>query len=177
MNGGYGTLRGAELQYQQFFTFLPGPLKGIGFQGNVTFVGNSGGANNVQNVFDTNQVSGANNTVLPMEGMSRWSYNAALMYQDYGFEGRIAWNWRERYLLTTSAANLNEPVWMDNYGQLDGGLFYDVTDYLKVGLQGTNLLRGRSKLEVGPGPNTPIVGPYSWTDTDRTYGVSVRLQF
>ena len=177
VNGSYGTLRGAELQYQQFYTFLPGPLKGIGLEGNLTFVGNSGGANNAQNAFDSNQVAGANNTKLPMEGMSRWSYNLALMYQAYSLEGRIAWNWRERYLLTTSAANLNEPVWMDNYGQLDGELFYDVTDYLKVGLQGTNLLRGRSYLEVGPGPNAPVIGPYSWTDTDRTVALSVRLQF
>jgi TonB-dependent receptor len=177
VNGGYGTLRGAELQYQQFYRFLPGPLQGLGLQGNITFVDNSGGANNAQNVFDTNQVHGAANGQLPMEGMSRWSYNLALMYQNHGFEGRVAWNWRERYLLTTSAANLNEPVWMDNYGQLDGELFYSVTDYMKVGVQATNLLQARTQLEVGPGPTTPVIGPYSWTDTDRTVALAVRLQF
>ena len=177
VNGGYGTLRGAELQYQQFYTFLPGVLKGVGFQGNITFVDNSGGANTAQNIFDAHQVSGAQSAQLPMEGMSRWSYNAALMYQAYHFEGRVAWNWRERYLLTSSAANLNEPVWMDNYGQLDGELFYEVTDYMKVGLQGTNLLRSRTYLDVGPGPNVPVVPRYSWTDTDRTVALAVRLQF
>ena len=177
INGSYGTLRGAEFQYQQFYTFLPGFLSGIGFQGNITFVDMSGGANNAQNVFDTNQLAGAQNSALPMEGMSRWSYNAALMYQAHSIEGRLAWNWRERYLLTTSAANLNEPVWMDNYGQLDGEVFYDVTDYLKVGLQATNLLRARTYLDVGPGPNVGVIPRYSWTDTDRTIAAAIRLQF
>jgi outer membrane receptor protein involved in Fe transport len=118
-----------------------------------------------------------------MEGMSRWSYNVAAMYQAHRVEARLAWNWRERYLLTTSAANLNEPVWMDNYGQLDGEIFYEVTDYLKVGLQGTNLLKARTYLDVGPGippvvpAYVPVVPRYSWTDTDRTVALAVRLQF
>ncbi|MGH7105249.1 MAG: TonB-dependent receptor [Acetobacteraceae bacterium] len=176
-NGAHGSVKGFELSYQQFYTFLPSFLQGLGLQGNLTFVDDSGGANAAQDSFDTNQVVGAKNIALPMEGMSRWSYNAALMYQAHNIEGRLAWTWRERYLLTTSAANLNEPVWMDNYGQLDGEIFYDVTDYLKVGVQGTNLLRSRTYLDVGPGPTTPVVPRYSWTDTDRTYAIAVRLQF
>jgi hypothetical protein len=66
---------------------------------------------------------------------------------------------------------------MDNYGQLDGEVFYDVTDYLKVGVQATNLLRARTYLDVGPGPNVPVIPRYSWTDTDRTIAAAVRLQF
>jgi TonB-dependent receptor len=182
-NGSHGTVKGFELAYQQFYTFLPGFLSGLGLQGNITFVDNTGGANTAQNDFDANQTAGAKVPALPLEGMSRWSYNAAAMYQAHHIEARLAWNWRERYLLTTSAANLNEPVWMDNFGQLDGEIFYDVTSYMKVGLQGTNLLRSRTYLDVGPGlppvvPATvPVVPRYSWTDTDRTIALAVRLQF
>ncbi|MGH3408541.1 MAG: TonB-dependent receptor [Streptosporangiaceae bacterium] len=182
-NGSHGSVRGFELAYQQFYTFLPTFLRGFGLQGNLTFVDNTGGANIAQNAFDANQVAGAKSVTLPMEGMSRWSYNAAAMYQNHNIEARVAWNWRERYLLTTSAANLNEPVWMDNYGQLDAEIFYDVTSYLKVGLQGTNLLQARTYLDVGPGlppvvpAYTPAVARYSWTDTDRTVALAVRLQF
>ena len=193
MNGPSGSVKGFEVAYQQFYTFLPGPLSGIGLQGNLTFVDATGGSNNAINIFDACEVSsntgvvagqanassckgigGAQDQTLPLEGMSRWTYNAALMYQKYGFEGRIAWNWTQRYLLTTSAANLNEPVWMDNYGQLDGELFYNVTDYLKVGLQATNLLKARTKMDVGGATFAPV---YSWTDTDRTVAAAVRLQF
>ena len=174
MNGGTGNVKGFELAYQQFYSFLPWIFKGLGLGGNLTFVSNSGGENSAINVFDSPEVGGAQNKDLPLEGMSRWSYNAQLMYQAYGFEGRLAWNWRERYLLTTSAANLNEPAWMDNYGQLDGELFYDVTDYLKVGLQATNLLQARTMIDVGGATMAPV---YSWTDTDRTVSVAVRMQF
>jgi TonB-dependent receptor len=193
MNGPSGSVKGFELAYQQFYGFLPGALSGLGLQGNLTFVDATGGSNSAINVFDACEVSsntgaiagqanaanckgigGAQDQTLPLEGMSRWTYNAALMYQKYGFEGRLAWNWTERYLLTTSAANLNEPVWMDNYGQLDGELFYNVTDYLKVGLQATNLLEARTKMDVGGATFAPV---YSWTDTDRTVALAVRLQF
>lgn len=183
INGSHGSVKGFELAYQQFYNFLPSYLQGFGLQGNLTFVDDTGGANTAQNAFDAHQVAGAASTVLPMEGMSRWSYNAALMYQNHHIEGRLAWNWRERYLLTTSAANLNEPVWMDNYGQLDGEIFYDVTSYLKIGIQGTNLLESRTYLDVGPGqpPVVPVAVPvvprYSWTDTDRTVALAIRMQF
>lgn len=186
VNGSHGSVRGFELAYHQFYNFLPPLLQGFGLQGNLTFVDNSGGQNNVQNAFDTNQVAGAANPNLPMEGMSRWSYNAALMYQNHRIEGRLAWNWRERYLLTTSAANLNRPVWMENYGQLDGEIFYDVTDYLKVGIQGTNLLDAQTYLDVsrvgqhldpGPASGVGLAPRYSWTATDRTIAVAIRMQF
>jgi TonB-dependent receptor len=173
MNGSHGTVRGFELAYQQFYDFLPSVLQGIGFQGNLTFVDSNGGANSALNVFDAPEAAGAQNKSLPLEGMSRWSYNAAAIYEGHGVSARVAWNWRERYLLTTSAANLNEPVWAENYGQLDAEIFYSVMDNIKVGVQGTNLLNSRTYLDVG----ASLAPRYSWTDTDRRYALAVRAQF
>ena len=191
MNGKRGSVKGFELAYQQFYHFLPWYLQGLGFTGNLTFVDSAGGSNAAINVFNNCEVGstvtasagvnqnscrggGAQDQNLPLEGMSRWSYNAAVMYQNHHVEGRLAWNWRERYLLTTSAANLNEPAWMENYGQLDGEVFYDVNRYLKVGLQATNILQSRTKIDVGGATFAPI---YSWTTTDRTVALAVRMQF
>ena len=87
---------------------------------------------------------------------------------------RLAWNWRERYLLTTSAANINAPVWSENYGQLDAEVFYSITQNVKVGLQGTNLLNSRTFLDVGGAVQAPR---YQWTDTDRRYALAIRAQF
>ena len=44
------------------------------------------------------------------------------LYEKYGVSARLAYNWRERYLLTTAAANLNIPAFSDDYGQLDATL-------------------------------------------------------
>ncbi len=174
MNGSRGEIRGFELAYQQFYDLLPGILKGFGLQGNLTFVDSTGGTNSAVNVFDVNQVNGAADKTLPLEGLSRWSYNAAAIYERYRVSARVAWNWRERYLLTTSAANLNQPVWSENYGQLDGELFVNMTSNIKVGVQGTNLLNSRTFLDVGGAAFAPR---YSWTDTDRRYALAVRAQF
>ena len=174
VNSSEGKLQGFELAYQQFFDTLPGPLSGLGIQANYTYIDNSGGANTAINIYDPEQQAGASNDALPIEGMSKTSYNLALMYEKYDVSARLAYNWRERYLLTTSAANINRPVWSDDYGQLDGSVFYTVNDNLKVGVQATNLLNSQTHLEVG---DTRLTGDYSWTDTDRRIAFVVRGQF
>ncbi|MDB6088612.1 MAG: TonB-dependent receptor [Gammaproteobacteria bacterium] len=174
INGASGKVKGFELGYQQFYDFLPGLLRGIGFQGNLTFVDSNGGRNAAVNLLDTPEATGAADQTLPLEGMSRWSYNAALMYEAHGVSARAAWNWRERYLLTTSAANINAPVWSENYGQLDSEVFYNITANVKLGVQGTNLLNSRTFLDVGGAVLAPR---YQWTDTDRRYALAIRAQF
>jgi TonB-dependent receptor len=178
-NGDKGTIKGFELGYQQFYDFLPPVLHGFGIAGNLTFVDSSGGRNTAQNTQDPAQLTGAQDATLPLEGLSRWSYNAAAIYEAHRVSARLAWNWRERYLLTASAANLNAPVWSENYGQLDGELFYTLNDHLKIGLQGTNLLKARTYLDVrSQTASGAFVTPrYSWTDSDSRYALAVRAQF
>ena len=172
-NGSHGTIKGAELAYTQFFDSLPGALSGLGFEGNVTYVDSTGGKNTAVNVFDTEQTTNAG-LELPLEGMSKWSYNVAGIYEKYGISARVAYNWRSAYLLTTSAANINYPVWSDAYGQLDASFLVSVGDHFKIGLQGTNLLTSRTILRVGD----PSLKPrYSWTETDRRVAMVVRTRF
>lgn len=174
VNASEGKLQGAEIAYQQFFDMLPSPFDGLGVQANYTYIENDGGTNEAVNIFEAPQVEGATNSALPIEGISRSSYNLTLMYEKYNLSARLAYNWRERYLLTTSAANINRPVWFDDYGQLDGSLFYTINDNLKVGLQVTNLTAESTKLDVG---DQEISGDYSWTQGDRRIAFVVRTQF
>jgi TonB-dependent receptor len=173
VNAEEGQLTGFEIQYSQFYDFLPGPLAGLGLQANFTYIDNEGGANTAINPFEPAQVAGVG-IPLPIEGMSRTSYNVTAMYEMYGISARLAYNWRERYLLTTSAANINRPVWSEDYGQLDGSIFYTINDHVKIGLQGTNLLNSRTFLDVG---DTTLAPRYSWTDTDRRFAFAIRAQF
>ena len=95
-NGSHGTIKGAEVAYTQFFDFLPGALSGIGFTGNFTYVDSSGGKNTAVNVFDPSQIGNAGMN-LPLEGMSKYSYNVAAIYEKYGISARAAYNWRSTY--------------------------------------------------------------------------------
>jgi TonB-dependent receptor len=174
VNGEHGKIKGVELAYTQFFDMLPGALGGLGFQGNFTWVDSSGGANQPVNTLDPNQTGNASDTTLPLEGLSKWSYNVAAIYEKYGVSARLAYNWRSEYLLTTSAANLNAPVWSEDYGQLDASILVSITDNIKIGVQSTNLLNTRTFLDVGGAVLHPR---YSWTDTDRRIAGILRASF
>jgi TonB-dependent receptor len=172
-NGSHGTVKGFELAYQQFYDFLPKPFDGFGLGANLTYVDAKGGKNTALDITDPNVVANSQ-AALPLEGMSKWSYNLFAMYEKYGFSARLAYNWRSSYLLTTSAANINQPVWSRSYGQLDGSIFYDITKHIKAGVQATNLLASRTYLEVGYADRHPL---YSSNVTDRRVAFVLRGSF
>jgi TonB-dependent receptor len=174
MNGEKGKIQGFEIGYQQFYDMLPGWASGLGFLANFTYVDSTGGRNTAVNILEPAQVDGAADQTLPLEGLSETAYNVGLMYEKFGISARLAYNWREKFLLTTSAANIQRPVWSEDYGQLDGSVFYSINDHIKIGLQGTNLLNSRTYLDVGGATLAPR---YSWTDTDRRIAVAVRTNF
>ena len=53
------------------------------------------------NVFDANQTTNAAKE-LPLEGLSRNSFNLAGIYEKYGVSARVAYNWRSDWLVTTA---------------------------------------------------------------------------
>jgi TonB-dependent receptor len=179
-NLGHGEVRGFEVTYQQYFSFLPGPLKGIGVQGNYTNLQSNGVRNNVADPYDSNQIAGAS-LKLPLEGMSRQSYNAALLYDFGPWSARLSYNWRDKYLLTSSAANLDLPAWSGDYGQLDASVFFAVTPHLKVGVQAANLTNSIYRTYVSypqndAGRPTAQTGN-TWVDADRRISLVLRGQF
>lgn len=173
-NGSKGRINGFELAYQQFYDFLPSFWSGFGVQANYTLVNNKGGTNTAVNLNDPVQAANATTTVLPLEGLSKNSYNLALMYEKYGISARLAYNWRSNYLLTTSAANVAAPVWSEDYGQADGSVLYTLNPQVKVGMQVTNLFKTRTYLKVGfPG----FENRYNWFQTDQRVAFVVRGTF
>lgn len=173
VNGAKGYARGFELAYQQYFDKLPGFLSGFGVQANYTFVnthtslynavtattcGASGlGADNLNlnlNGCDTNGQPFGN---LPLQGVSRNSFNFALLYDQGPISARVAYNWRSKYLQGVNVNGTNGtdgtdpanptahnvawglPTWADGYGELDAGIFYKFDDHFTIGLEGTNL--------------------------------------
>lgn len=66
------------------------------------------------------------------------SANVVLIYEKYGFSTRLAYNWRDDFLYSTTAS-ANEPGHTEAYSQLDLNVSYDVTDNLSVSFEGINL--------------------------------------
>jgi len=179
-NAGHGTIKGYEVAYQQYFDFLPGALRGLGVQANYTYVDSKGTRNAASNPYDTNQTGNVSkfDEEMPLEGLSPTSYNLAGLYDLGKVSARVAYNWRERYLLTTTAANINIPAWYDDYGQLDASIFYTVNDALKIGFQAANLTNAETRIMVSyPGRPEEGLTDHNWVVADRRYTIALRGTF
>ena len=144
-----GTLKGFEIAYQHVWDFLPGVLDGLGGQFSYTYIDGSDFSN--PNLQDPGTPSIANGALplnaspfvefQPLAGISEHTVNATLFYERGPFSARAAYNWRSAFLLTARDDLFPfSPIWQEDGGQLDASIFYDVTDNLKIGVQGVNLL-------------------------------------
>lgn len=131
-----GTLRGLELAYQQTYDFLPGPLSGLGAQFVYTYV-DAGDFNNSTLGAEQSPFSAG----LPLAGVSEHTVNAVLFYERGPVSARAAYNWRSEFLQTPRDVIFPfSPIYGESTGQLDASIFLSVTENLKIGVQGVNLL-------------------------------------
>ena len=49
------------------------------------------------------------------------------MYEKQKFSARLAYNWRDEYLISQSDCCIKLPIWQDAYGQLDASVHYKPT--------------------------------------------------
>ncbi|MDF3022066.1 MAG: TonB-dependent receptor [Steroidobacteraceae bacterium] len=189
VNGDQGTVRGFEVGYSQFYDALPGWLRGLGVQANFTYVDSRGGSPTAGPTGDAATVPPG----LPLEGLSKKSYNVVGLYQRGPVEARLAYNWRQRWLLTTHDGDGKGSVWNDDYGQLDASVFVRLNDHIQIGLEGNNLTNTTQKLLVGPyrytlaaDSNTPEYNvnytdwrlyQNAWFTFDRRFALTARVTF
>lgn len=145
-NGEKGKIQGYELSYQQYYKDLPDVLQGLGTQLNYTYVKDKGSPNSDLSPDQPGSPStdGGAFEGLPLEGLSEHTFNATLLYQNHGFDARLAYNWRSEYLLTTRDVITQLPIFSESAGFLDGSVFYNVTENVQAGLQMSNLLNTES---------------------------------
>jgi iron complex outermembrane receptor protein len=209
INGAKGRARGVEMAFQQYFDRLPGAWSGLGVQANFTFVDSkrdlynpvytkycTGGntADNVNLNLNGCDTNGTTFGDLPLENLSRQSYNLALLYDKGPWSARAAYNWRSKSL---QAVNVNGtqgtdgldsnpasptygqtnvawalPTWAGAYGQLDASVFYKFSDKVQLGLEAQNLTDSTYKQLMQQ--STGMMGR-AWFKTGRR--VSAKLSY
>ena len=127
-NGENGKLYGVEFNYQQRFAFLPAPLDGFGFQGNLTLLDGS---------FDTQLVGAVQNKGIPFQGMSKTIANASLFYEKHGLSARVSYQWRGDWLDSLGGFGSGES--RKAYANLDASVRYAVNDWLTLFADAANL--------------------------------------
>ena len=166
-NVGAAKLKGVEVSSQTFFSFLPGDLAGFGAFGNFTLADSE--------VTGGDQLSG-----FELQGVSKYNFNAGLLYDRLGISARVVYTYRSKYFDEdrTGAGDVRPDGttnWL-NYvrpnGRLDFSLGYDVTKNVTVTVEGSNILRSRYRSYINE--------DYLWRDTrtdDSLYAVSIRTRF
>ncbi|GFE82205.1 TonB-dependent receptor [Steroidobacter agaridevorans] len=117
-------IHGWELGGQHFFG-----QTGFGIQANYTIVKGDVSFNDA-GAQDLNQFA--------LLGLSD-SANLILMYENYGFQVRLAYNWRDEFLQNTNRGNDHNPEYVEEYYQVDLSVGYEVNENLTLSLEGLNL--------------------------------------
>ncbi len=132
-----GKINGIELAGLHYFDYLPGFLSGFGLQANLTLL-DSKDSNS-----DTIELDGITAPANGLEGFSETSYNIIAFYEKDDFQGRIAYNWRDDFLLKRSGSRYKNgegiPEHVKAYGQLDASFAYTISENFKVTIAATNL--------------------------------------
>jgi len=158
----YGNLgatyaRGLEAAYQQKFTFLPKPFDGFGFEGNVSYASSSG-------VLRTGEASHS------LPGTSPVTMNAALFYEAYGLQLRLASQYVGHSLYEVGG-NRAEDQFEDSRFTVDFTSSYELCDNATLYFNVKNLTNAPLRIYMGA-PNWPIQREFY----DQTFEGGVRLK-
>jgi len=127
-NGTGATIKGLELAIQKNFDQLPGWLSGFGAVFNYTYSDS-----------ETDELDN-NGNALPLEGLSENSFNAIAFWENDRFSARIAYNYRDEFLVFSRSLAQGLPVYREDFGALDFSMNYSVPKTrLSFQLEGTNL--------------------------------------
>lgn len=140
------TIKGFELAYQNVWD------NGFGTQLNYTYVDSDGVGS------------------LPLEGLSEVSYNVVGFYEADNYSARLAYNWRDDYLVSRSFNG--SALFQEARGQLDLSLSYDITENISVSLEGINLNDERVYEYA-----TLTERPFRIANTGRRFFVGIRASF
>lgn len=126
------TIDGYEVGFNHFFSNLPAPFNGLGFQANYTYAYSS----------TPTTVSGVGVPVnAPLQNLSKNTYNAVAMYEVGPFSARVGYNYRSSFV-TGFAYYVNAGLLdqeLGGYGDLDASLNYQLTKNVEIAIQGVNL--------------------------------------
>ena len=124
INNREGNIDGLEFAWQHFFGET-----GFGFQANYTLVNGD---------VELNPAGDINENQFALLGLSDTA-NVTAIYEKYGFSARLAYNWRDTFLLNTNEGGDRSGIYTEEYSQIDLNVSYDINDQIAVSFEGINL--------------------------------------
>ncbi|MBL53042.1 MAG: hypothetical protein CL590_04015 [Alteromonadaceae bacterium] len=160
INGSGVTTKGIELQASTIFSWLPEPFNGLGGAINYTRM-------SADDVGLFNSLTGKE---LPFPSQSENSYNLTAFYETDDWSFRMAYNYRDEYLVSPSDRSGN-PVFVEDSGYLDAKFIYNINENFRAYVDGRNLTGEVKTYTAGPRRLSDL----QWSG--REYSVGVIYQF
>ena len=135
VNGQGAKVRGAELLLQLPFYFAPGALKDVGIMATYSYIDSS------------TPIRDAAQRTLPFPGLSKNNVNLVVYYETGPLSVRLAYNWRDEYLVSLSAANTG--IYSNSYTDVASTLRYDISKSISLNLEANNLMNSRQRTYDG----------------------------
>jgi iron complex outermembrane receptor protein len=125
VNGEGADVQGAELLVQLPFYFLPGAWDGFGLITSYSYI-------------DSNTpIRDVAGRTLPLPGLSKNNVNVVGYYENGPISVRLAYNWRDDYLISLSAAATG--IYNSPYTDLSATVRYDFSPNVTLGVEANNL--------------------------------------
>jgi TonB-dependent receptor len=182
-NTGDEEILGFEIGVQKTFDDLPGLWSGFGVQANYTYLDSEASYDEglVNDVFGPDTDGAANflrNPPKSGQGLSENSFNVVGFYEHGPFSARLAYNWRDEYLLSPIAGPNGWALYEDARGQLDANMSYSPLDGVTVFLDATNILQEEFS-RFYDNSDTVAVDPFfeSVNYYGRTLTIGVRVRY
>jgi len=170
-NGAGAELLGAEIAVQYTFDdLLPAPLAGFGINANLTYVDSDAEFMANEAGQDIEDEGGVGSQEFPLPGLSEWTANLQLFYERDRLNARIAYNWRDEFLLTPAGQEA-DPEFAASYEQIDAIIGYDVTDMISVYAEALNLTDEGYRAYTIAEPRL-----LEYSETGRRFFVGVRMR-
>ncbi len=135
VNGDGATIKGVEVLLQLPLSFLPSPLDGFGVVTTYSYIDSK---------TPIRDVAGR---TLTFPGLSKHNVNLVGYYEKGPFSARVAYNWRDEYLVGLSAAATG--IYNDSYSDLSASVRFDFTKIFSLSLEANNLLNSKQRTYDG----------------------------
>lgn len=157
-NVGSAHAAGIELTYDQQFTFLPGALAGLGFEGNLTYVDSSG------------EIRPGEHHTLPQT--SPFNCNASILYDRGPINLKLGASYVSRNLWAVGGDSSTD-IYSQSRFRLDFGGSYQITENLQAYFDVKNITNTHLKFTQTKDENFPIQNEFY--GADYLFGIRFKL--
>jgi iron complex outermembrane recepter protein len=131
VNGEGATVKGAEVLLQLPFSGLPSPWNGLGVMATYSYIDSK------------TPIRDAVGRQLAFPGLSKNNVNLIAYYEAGPVSARLAYNWRDAYLVGLSAAATG--IFNDSYKDLSATLRFDINSKMSLNFEANNLLNSQQR--------------------------------